>query len=705
MARKKEVRLTLDAAALEERGRFRQAHYRRRENVIVLDDMELVEDDAPAIGRPEGAEERSWFEKLHRGVMIRKVLMLDDPRALAAFLLFDGTEADFNEIPLHIRINGHELVRLPSQVATPYARHYYTADWGGSHFDNWFVIPLPVGALRQGENEVVLWAESEEMSWEVMVAADGEYARGSETRLRHPDRSARSLDGGQTWDAEHLGWKGEIDGEYCIRLSLDRYAAEGGYSSPVIDLAGDGEGIARSVEIEECRLGWEVDAPEGCRAEIRVRFGSCPVFGEGSWSAWEMVDGYTGTWKRPAGRYLQFEVAMSAEERLVTPMFRGISAVSRIVETERESRVHCRVLESRNGRVVRSSVEFVHEDFARLGELRQRFGLDEVVNGAASEFEAQIRLMRWAYRVPIGRLDPYAWNYYDLPRLETDEEGRPILQGEYEGRRRDGHCLFCNLTLIAACLAMGYPARWVNISTKHTYGHEVAEVWSNEFDKWIFLDATRDYYAYDPDTGAPLNLVELNERLGEVMPGPATWEFPLQHHLDEVGAARARVAYRQGESRICIDDPSEGPQHLLLKGHLQMPLRNDFASRPHPVPWRVSSNWGSDLLYCYYGEMFPRKREYPRHTERWQDFNPSLNQAELFLRETAEPGVLRVDVDTETPCFETFLVRVDDGEWRENSRSWLEWRLHEGLNRLQVRVRNTAGVCGPESRMAVVMHG
>ena len=706
MAREKEVRLALDAAVLEERGRFRQVRFRPRENAFVLDDMELVEDDAPAIGRPEGAEERSWFEKLHRGVMIRKVLVLDDPRALAAFLLFDGTEADYNEAPLHIRINGHELVRPPSQVATPFARHYYTPDWGGSHFDNWFVIPVPVGALRQGENEVVLWAESEETSWEVMVAADGEYARGSETRLRHPDRSARSLDGGQTWDAEHLGWKGEIDGEYCIRLSLDRYAGEGVYSSPVIDLAGDGEGIAAQVEIEECCLAWEADSPEGCRVEIRVCFGDVPVPGDTSWSAWEVVAGCAGTWKRPAGRYLQFEVGMGAEDRLVTPVLRGVSAISKIAEKERESSVHCRVLESRNSRVVRPSVEFVHEDFARLGELRQRFGLDEVVKGASSEFEAQVRLLEWAYKVPIDRLDPYAWNYCDLPRLEVDAEGRPILQGDYgeRGRRRDGHCLLCNLTLIAACLAMGYPARWVNISTKHTYGHEVAEVWSNDFDKWIFLDATRDYYAYDPDTGVPLSLVELSERLGEIMPAPATWDLPLQHHLDEVMAASARVGYRQGKGEVCIADPSEGPEHLLLKGHLQMPLRNDFASRPHPVPWRVSSNWGSDLLYCFYGEMFPRKREYPRHTDRWQDFCPPLNQAELFLRETAEPGVLRADVDTETPCFETFLVRVDDGGWKENPQAWLEWRLHEGLNRLRVKVRNSAGVCGPESRVAVVMN-
>ena len=147
-----------------------------------------------------------------------------------------------------------------------------------------------------------------------------------------------------------------------------------------------------------------------------------------------------------------------------------------------------------------------------------------------------------------------------------------------------------------------------------------------------------------------------------------------------------------------------GPWHLLLKGHLQMPLRNDFASRPHPVPWRVSSNWGSDLFYCYYGDMFPRKEEYQHHTNRWQDFNPTLNQAELYLRETSEPDVLRVDIDTETPCFEAFDVQIDDGTVRAHSSAAMDWKLHEGLNRLRVRARNTAGRRGPESCAEVVLN-
>ena len=98
------------------------------------------------------------------------------------------------------------------------------------------------------------------------------------------------------------------------------------------------------------------------------------------------------------------------------------------------------------------------------------------------------------------------------------------------------------------------------------------------------------------------------------------------------------------------------------------------------------------------------KEEYQHHTNRWQDFNPTLNQAELYLRETSEPDVLRVDIDTETPCFEAFDVQIDDGAVRAHSSAAMDWKLHEGLNRLRVRARNTAGRCGPQSCAEVVLN-
>ncbi|NKB71029.1 MAG: hypothetical protein GKR89_28500 [Candidatus Latescibacteria bacterium] len=695
-------KIYIDAADLEEEGRLSQLQY-CAEKGIGLEDMCLVEDDAPAIGQPGGGADDNWFEHLREGVVVRKELSLDSPGAQAAWLLFCGREATGNQQPLHVQVNGHALVRLPSQVAHPAARQYYSTDWGGAHFDNWFVVPIPSGTLQAGNNEILLSCQSEETAWEIMLGAAAEYARGSDGGGRsHPGRSGRSTDGGQTW-SEELGWQGAWRGEYCIRLSLDSFAAAGTYRSPVIDAAAGGGMWVEAAAIETSKLAWETEQPAATEIRIRLRWGSSPRPGAANWTPWETVDGRAGCWEKPAGRYLQFEAELTTQDPLVSPWLKGVRIETELGATDAG---RARLVQAHNGLVRRSSVDFVHEDPAQLADLRRRFELDRVVEGAASEFAAQVRLMRWAYTVPIGDLDRYRWDYRDLPLEQRDDSGGLVQQGPYEGRRRDKHCLYCNLTLIAACISMGYPARWVNVSTKHTYGHEVAEVWSNDFDKWVMFDATRDYFLCDRESGLPLNLVEISGRLGAVMPHPATWEFPIQHWLPQgVHPEQLRVVSPTGDNPHPVFDPQLGSEDLILMGHLQMPLRSDFTSRPHPLPWRISSNWGSDQFYCWYSDAFPRKREYARHTRRWQDYNPALNQSQLFLHQSQEDGRLQVEVDTETPWFECFVVQQDQGDWQERREPVWDWLLHPGLNSLRVKTRNRMGVCGPEARAEVAWPG
>ncbi|OGD18659.1 MAG: hypothetical protein A2W03_08680 [Candidatus Aminicenantes bacterium RBG_16_63_16] len=706
----RELSFRLDAAALEARGQLNQLRRLPDKSGLRLNDLVLVEDDAVAIGRPKGATDRSWFEELRRGVRIKKVLVLDDPRAFSGFLVFNGLEAVGNKEPLHISLNGVHFLRPASQYAHPFAREYFTREWTSyADFDNWFRVAIPVGALKKGANEVLLWADSEAMSWEIMVAADEEYARGSDTRHHHPNRSAKSADGGASWSYEKLGRRDLHDGEYAVRLSLDRYAPAGVFVSPVIDIGVEPgkDGLKKLIRVEDAAVAFDLDLPDGTAIEISTRWGANAVPSSSGWSEFERFDGRAAAFRTPRGRFMQFRAVLKTANPLATPSLNGVAVTTRFSEEPPAPAVFCKLLEFKNGSVIRPSVEFRHEDFLKLAHWREKFALDAEVAGAATEFEKQLLLMRWAYEIPIQGLDPYHWSYDDLPILKKDAKGNIVKDVEFQekGRRRGGHCLYSNLTLIGACLALGFPARWVNIATMSTYGHEVAEVWSNDFNKWVFMDATRDYYIYDPDTGIPMSLIEINDRLKDIFPRPVTWENPLKFMIpDETEANRVRIAYREGNNKFSVKDIKHGPQLLLYKGHLSQVLRNDFASRPTPVPWRLSSNWGGDLFYGYFADKFPRKREYALHTERWQDFNPPLNQAELTLAETATAGVLRVDADTETPCFETFLASLDGGEWRATPGPSFPWTLHEGLNSLRVRVRNTAGVTGPVSQASVVFN-
>ena len=54
---------------------------------------------------------------------------------------------------------------------------------------------------------------------------------------------------------------------------------------------------------------------------------------------------------------------------------------------------------------------------------------------------------------------------------------------------------------------------------------------------------------------------------------------------------------------------------------------------------------------------------------------------------------LQVSLDTRTPHFSAFMACVDRGSWQECPQSF-SWSLHPGLNLLEVRSRNNAGVEG-----------
>jgi len=112
--------------------------------------------------------------------------------------------------------------------------------------------------------------------------------------------------------------------------------------------------------------------------------------------------------------------------------------------------------------------------------------------------------------------------------------------------------------------------------------------------------------------------------------------------------------------------------------------------------------WGWDGFLNYYDAKFPKRYEYQLQTDRALDFYEPLNQAEVFLHETDEPGVLEVEVDTFTPGgFDAFLIRIDDGEWTEQKEQGWIWPLTGGIHMLEVRTRNVCGVLGPTSKMKV----
>ena len=124
---------------------------------------------------------------------------------------------------LILEINGHDIARPPAaytgQPPSPSSRErpcWYSA---------WQPVDVPPDWLHQGLNAVILRSE-DGSTWELLIDS-----------CRGPNRSAVSLDGGQTWDYDHLGYNRCYDGEFLVRLELERYPNRGRSRSEVFDLA------------------------------------------------------------------------------------------------------------------------------------------------------------------------------------------------------------------------------------------------------------------------------------------------------------------------------------------------------------------------------------------------------------------------------------------------------------------------------------
>lgn len=263
-------------------------------------------------------------------------------------------------------------------------------------------------------------------------------------------------------------------------------------------------------------------------------------------------------------------------------------------------------------------------------------------------------------------------------------------------------CLYPNQALIGALLSLGYQARHINIHSEGESGHEVTEVWSNELNKWIYMDATRDYYYYDPETGIPFNLLEIHNLLAAKMPRKEDWRRPFAPEIGKELVKGLHVGQRQGNNPFSIQEG--GGTHILeIMGHFRIIPRNDFLTNPLPVPVHTGDTmWGWDGFLNWYDEIFPKRDEYQRYSDRASDFYQPLNQAKVSLLETDKSGVLKVIVDSFTPGgSDGLLVKVNEENWQSQNQTVWNWQLLAGLNTIKVRTKNIRGILGPVSEIQV----
>jgi hypothetical protein len=320
------------------------------------------------------------------------------------------------------------------------------------------------------------------------------------------------------------------------------------------------------------------------------------------------------------------------------------------------------------------AIPFVYESVQQPHhvELLQRYDLGAILAEATSEYDAMLRFgawmgTRWQHgyepaRVPGGRL------HFQVADVIAAGEGGARFWCEIDAK-----------ATVQAAAALGWPARLVSVCPephRPATFHAVAELWSNQYEKWFVLDT--DFNVVFEAGGVPMSAWELTH-LGSSMLRAGTL------HLREFAPDPRGV----GADRI-----------LSLYRFIFVDMRNDWVSRRLPR----GSPAGGDLATWWTAQpdmehVFTAKRK----VDDQERFDWRVNTTGIHLidlHKEASAWRLNVALTAYAPYFDSFWIQVDGGEWTELDSPVREISLLGGTHDLRARIKTVRSDWGSITRVA-----
>jgi hypothetical protein len=318
-------------------------------------------------------------------------------------------------------------------------------------------------------------------------------------------------------------------------------------------------------------------------------------------------------------------------------------------------------------------VPFVYEDTEQphLVELRRRYDIEGTLAGAASEYDAMLRFGAW-----MGT----RWSHGYEPHLVPGGRLRFRVADAIAAGER-GARFWCEIdakATVQAASALGWPARLVSVCPephRPERRHAVAEVWSNQHDKWFVLDT--DFNVTFEVDDVPLSAWELTHQ------GPSL-------------LASGKLHLR----RFAPDPRAVGAEYLVsLYRFVFVDMRNDWVSRRlsrgSPAGGDLATWWTarSDLK-----RVFTSKRK----VDAPESFAWKVNTTRIHLHDLRrEDSGWRLDVAVTAyaPYFESFWIQVNEGEWTELDSATRSLSLAAGTHGLRARVETVRDCLGPTTEV------
>lgn len=330
-----------------------------------------------------------------------------------------------------------------------------------------------------------------------------------------------------------------------------------------------------------------------------------------------------------------------------------------IVINEDPLREYLKIIKYENKPLIASMFKFSYQPYneKKLEILKKEYKLLDITHPAKNEFEKILLIMGWVNsRWKIGFPHNVSYNFDALDILRRARNGEQFFCSEYV------------TTYIQLLSSLGITARYVGLFK----GHAISEVWSDDFDKWIVMDPT--YNIYYEENGVPLNALELHN----------AWVSNNWKNIKVISKnSNNEISYYQFK----LIDYYE---------NFFVSMRNDWFTNVYPR-WHPISN--SIMNSIEWSDGYTKNDiRVAKESNREQDLYWPLNHVYIKLTDynILENTIsLKLYLDTVTPNFDKFFIKLDDKEEINTVEPVFNWRLHKGLNTLEVASFNKFGIKGP----------
>jgi Transglutaminase-like superfamily len=312
----------------------------------------------------------------------------------------------------------------------------------------------------------------------------------------------------------------------------------------------------------------------------------------------------------------------------------------------------------------------------RLKRLRDEYSLEKVIAGESKEFRRLLKLRHWVHtRWPIDNNQQEGGDAFAI--LEKAKTGAGF------------HCSHSLTVQHAVMASMGYVVRDLGVDRNHedlgrSIHHGVNEVWSNDYAKWVLLDAKYDIHF--ERNGIPLSVLELHEAVRADGGEGVAKMMGVERHpapMDDPKAPEGTIRSYWWTSYYLRPCPFTEPH---WSGGSRLLVFDNDAFR-NTTWYRAGRDGKLVKHWAYAAQAFIPTRN--RHEIEWTPGVPDLRARQVA------PKVIEVQLRSATPNFKTYLTRTNEGSWKPLSGDRTNWTLEIGENRFEARTQNLAGVEGP----------